>query len=296
MGDGVPIAEQVLLQKDLGAKPDVRKALVTPHSLIEQLKYLGLDSFEKVTAIATDENFLGEGGNASIFAIPNNDQYVVRIQHRAWVGPTEGELELLESPFSDMNVGQAVARLGNAFILKRQEGIPAGLTHVEIRRLGLTHELANLDYLQRTTLAANMPQQAYDELAELIRIINEKGYNFDPSKPNNILIDEKRKRFNLIDLNSRDPSSDYRDTLTSLVVPLMNNSYAWQVNDPDIEQHLVVQRGKILEKAIQASIKANLPVSGEGDSSLEYSFKIAGREGQWSAQRQAIISTQQAPT
>lgn len=287
--NGASPAELGLTVKDLVIKPESQES--SPQLPVEQLKSMGLDSYEKLSAIATDENFLGEGGNASVFAIPGSEQYVVRIQHRAWTAPTEGDIEPVEDPLPDINVGQAVARMGNVFILKRQEGVPAGLTHADIKRLGLTHEAANADYLQRTSLAASLPQQAYDELAELLEILNEKGYNFDPSKPNNILVDTEKQKFNLVDLDPRDPNSDYRNNLTSMVIPLMNNSYAWKVEDPDMEQQLASQRGAILDKAIQASIKAKLPIPDEQDSSLNYSFKMANKEGQWSAQRQVMIST-----
>jgi hypothetical protein len=288
MADAVSTTEPEITSTDLGVKPESQT--VAPRSPLEELKKIGLDSRERALSLATDENFLGAGGNATVFAIPADNEHVIRIQTRAWNGSMEGELEAVEDPFPEFNVGQAVAKMGNVFILRRQEGVPAGLTHTDIKRLGFTQEVANEDYLERTARAANLPQEAYDELAKLFKVIIERGYKTDPSKPNNLLVDTEKQRFNLVDV-TKNNSPRYKDDLGAMIGPLINTAYAHQVQDPSIEQQLVPLRAMIIDKAIQASINENLPYNGSDEPTVKYAFILAGREEQWPTQKQALIST-----
>jgi hypothetical protein len=172
-----------------------------------------------------------------------------------------------------MNVGQPLARVGDATVLLRQRGVPAGLTHGEPAAKG---ENRNQVYLRRIQLAAGMPQSAYDQLAADLLRANELGFTWDPSKSNNILIDAPRGRFGLVDLSPRDPQSDYENTAAEAVTCLVGNTHAWRASH--LEGELRDERRAIIRKMMLAADRAGLPRGDDpAGSSYMYSLTLAGK-------------------
>lgn len=134
-----------------------------------------------------------------------------------------------------------------------------------------------------------MSQSAYDSLAHLFVFLNQHRLNFDPSKANNILIDTAGQRFNVVDLSDTVDGHQPNNNVGYMVISLMDNAYAWRVKDADMEMRLIGLRKTILLKCLEAARKAGLPFSKE-DSSLEYSFKLAGMEDQWPEYRTQLES------
>jgi hypothetical protein len=214
-----------------------------------------------------EHNFLGQGGNAKVYAI--NEKYVLRVPHS---GFTEGKVDVIDHPLSPLNFGQPILKIGNAEVLVRQNGIPAGVPHGPIRKAG--GEKALKIYTEHLERSATMPQDAYDDLAKQLLYIQKKGYVFDPSKSNNILVDPSESRLNLVDLNPQDPRSTYRHSVTDIIVPLIDNAYCWQVEDT---LQIIQNRKAIIAKCLRAAKKKGLPINYD-DSSLSYAFKLAQME------------------
>ncbi len=186
-----------------------------------------------------------------------------------------GKIEEVRGELPEFNVGQAVAKVSGAeiYFLKKQKGIPAGVPHGKIRREGKNSDPIYEDHLKR---AAEMPQSAYDEFAKILVAINARGYNFDPSKASNVLLDVESGKFNLVDINKRNENSVYKNEMADMVITLMDNSYAWKYNG---SAPVDAYRKIILDKCIEAGKKVglHLPEAGK-NSSLDYSFKLAGQE------------------
>lgn len=249
----------------------------TEHSfsdLLDELEKAGLDK-SKFLEICTDDNLIGHGGNADVYKIPNVENYVMRVVR--WNKDKkidEDNIEEVNDEFPEINVGQAVAKIAErVYFLKKQNGIPAGAPAGKLRR---ESKIADPTYEEHLKMAAEMPQSAYDEFAQTLIIINARDHQFDPSKANNVLIDSRSGKFNLVDINKRSANSTYKNDMADMVITLMDNSYAYQYKG---SAPLEAYRKAILEKCIDAGKKAGFPVPEVGQSSsLDYSFKLAGLE------------------
>tara|TARA_Y100000034_G_scaffold117437_2_gene156879 strand:+ start:374 stop:1783 length:1410 start_codon:yes stop_codon:yes gene_type:complete len=143
---------------------------------------------------------LGEGGDGMFWAIPNSD---LGIKISKTLIPNIDEY-LNKNTFeaaSDIS-GQLVGRIGPSdtrgiWILKKQEGIPAGAPFRRGREI-LEGDAAA--FREKLLIQASMPQSAYDDLAEQLVDFNDRGIRIDPSKPNNVLIDAPGSKYNFVDL------------------------------------------------------------------------------------------------
>lgn len=242
--------------------------------LLAELEKAGFDK-DKISDICREENLVGHGGNADVYKIPNVEKYVLRVVRWKRGGGEVGKIEEVKDELPELNVGQAVAKMSGAeiYFLKKQRGIPAGVPHGKMRREG---ENADPIYEEHLKRAAEIPQSAYDEFARILVAINARGYNFDPSKANNVLLDAEKGEFNLVDVNKRSENSAYKNEMADMVIVLMDNSYAWRYKGTaPVEDY----RKTILGKCIEAGKKVglHLPEAGK-NSSLDYSFKLAGQE------------------
>lgn len=243
-----------------------------------QLERVGLSNPDDlIVRSSVTENLVGSGGNSSVYKIPEVEEYVLRVPNGRFGGDTSmGVLEPVDDRLPELNIGQAVARMGGHKILKRQLGVPAGVPYGPIRQSAE----GILLYQKSLARAAEMPQTSYDSLAYLFQLLNSNALNFDPSKSNNILIDEKNMVFNVVDINPPDHGAKTHNDLGRMVVPLMDNAFASKVKNSDIDALLTESRKTILLKSIQASKTANLPPVDPKDDSLAYSFELAGVKGQ----------------
>ena len=242
------------------------------------MKDAGL-SEEGIAASVKTQNLLGRGGNASVYKIDGINDFVLRVPGPPGKGVQGiGPIEAVPDIFPQGNVGQPVAKIGNSTLLKIQEGKPAGgPLYRDARAMGET--AARDIYGASVERAAQMPQSAYDEFATMLLNLQKQGLQFDPSKANNVLIDKAGKRFNLVDISSRNPNSTYNHSLSDMVVTLMDNGFINSLGD----------RGKpwtshyqtIISKSVLAAERAGLPLDLAG-SSLQYSFRLADATTFWS--------------
>jgi len=208
-----------------------------------------------------DKKFLGCGSNANVYDI--NKNYVLRVPRK---GYEVGAVKLIDHPLNPQNFGQAVGTIGNAQILFKQKGLPAGVPYGPIRKAA--GEEANKLYMEHLVRASKFPQSSYDDFAAQLSFINSKKYVFDPSKANNLLLDSFSRKFNLVDLNY---SAEYRNSLADMVVPLIDNAYCNYFPKSD---EAIKLRKIIIEKAINAAKKEGLPMNFDNPS-LKYSFDLA---------------------
>jgi len=226
-------------------------------------KKLSPEAFIK--SVKESNIYLGEGTSCKVFGIPGNENYVVKFPLKnVEVGPLK---EVLDE-FPELNIGQAIATIGNIKISKRQSGIEAGIPYKARQTGGIENVFTYLKHLSRT---ANMPQSAYDELAFTFKKLNEHDLYFDLANPNNILVDEKNKKFNLVDdLTEITHEKDYNNFL-SLAAPLVDTFYARQLSYND---DLTSLWNTIVTKCIIASKKAGLPAPTSNLATLKFILDI----------------------
>lgn len=213
---------------------------------------------------------IGRGGNANVYEIPGTE-YVLRVlKNRTAKEITK--LEPVEDGLKDVSVGQAVLEGDGVQVLRRQRGETAGLSSSDTKYTKDTtpegQSKNDSAYERATKMAADMPQSAYDQWAAELATVAKRGYNFDPSKSNNLLIDSEAGRFNMVDVNKS--KTPYKAGLSDMLVVLMGNTYGYKYKGRNLE----AERQAIYRKSLEAAQKAGLPL--ELGSSGKYSLELAG--------------------
>ena len=230
---------------------------------------------KRVLNFCTKENFLGRGKNANVYEIPGMEKYVLKVEHGVeQKKEVDGKIEEVKDVFPEFNFGQAVARISNEgiYLLKKQNGVPAGVPNGDARKKSEIGDTVYEDHLQRTS---EIPQSAYDEFAESLIVINHRDHQFDP-KFGNVLVDPEKGKFNLVDITKRNEGSNYKNGIVDMMVSLMDNSYAGRYKGvAPVEGY----RKEILQKCIEAGKKVGWEIPEPGEKpSIDYSFKLAGIE------------------
>ena len=117
--------------------------------------------------------------------------------------------------------------------------------------------------LMKFTKIADFPESSYVDLAEKLKFLNKTQYTLDFLNPNNILVDEKYKKFNIIDLweNGKygvDGISGYEHMALMLCDGILHNDIIKALS-PDQRNYLDDIVIKIIEKCKSASKKVQLP-------------------------------------
>jgi hypothetical protein len=244
-------------------KAEMAQSRLSPETLANSVKF---------------ENLIGRGGNARVYRIDGVQDFVIRVPSvRGNQVNLKGAIEPVTDVVPEANVGQPVAKLGDATILKRQDGLPAGgPLYSDAKVMG--PDAARRIYEDSIKRAASMDQAAYDEFARTLAMLDGKKLNFDPSKANNVLIDVPNGRFNVVDISPRSPNSTYRHSASDMVITLMDNGFINGLADRGI--NLVPSYQQIISKSLAAARRHGLPVD-LNSSSLEYSFQLAKMEPLW---------------
>jgi hypothetical protein len=177
---------------------------------------------------------IGYGDQGSVYRIPGIDGYVIKVLHGAMEEGLDLErARLVQDPFPEINVGQAVARLGRGVTLHVEvQGDPLPL----IPLFGRNEQPAPADirahqlrYERQVDQLARLPRRAFEELAGCVSLLNARGYTID-FKAHNFLVDTKAQRINLVDVSPL----GVPNTFTSVVFSLMNPTYAdWYQGWPE---------------------------------------------------------------
>ncbi len=177
-----------------------------------------LPDVEAIRASITVSQLIGSGGNAHVYDIVDHPKYVLKIQRYpefnigntvidkpqsiSFSAPDNVEDERIKHK----NFGQAVAAYwdGEVEILLKQHGIVCGIPRHH-RRCGVVplpqDQLDQMfwDSLERVT---NMPQSAYANLLEDIKLLNANGYTVDTTNMGNILVDKSANAFRILDIGN----------------------------------------------------------------------------------------------
>lgn len=215
----------------------------------------------------------GQGGNSDFYTIPDTN-YGLRVKRRGFKADQgDPQLAAVHNPFGDENHGQAVANFGNNVeVLKLQGGKPAGIKY---RRGSFENTPEDVEeYKQQVLHAAAMPQEEYNRLLKSIVDLNNKGYQVDPSKPGNLLIDPNTGRFNLVDLNKTEKGSTYRNTAGEIMTMLIaNNPFSQHLYKDEEMKRAAMQIIKKMEVASQVS-----GLEMNDYSSTKFSYSLAKGE------------------
>lgn len=288
---------------------------VTSLSSNIQKAYGPVNSLKLMVVDALAQEPLGRGMKACVYPIPKLPKYALRVLNDCPVGTvldSEPHLFPLPDRLPDLNIGQAIARIGDQglYLLRHQPGQALGVPYAKILEnhnkdevLDTNPKPVNIEdvapykklYADNLRLVAQMPQSAYDDLALKIIRIKSAGLFMDPFS-NNYLVDVQTKSFNTVDHESYiGPFENLIGMLNALIDAVYvdlderavdadgNRQEKTSANDPI----LIGLRQTIFRKTIVAAYHTGLefpsdlhPVDAWGgilrSFCLDYAFEICG--------------------
>ena len=191
----------------------------------------------------SDMNIIGSGFNHTAYKITDNDKYILRGPNEQFIKRYAKEIDYSQTTMTEtedknlkINIGQPVASIvlktksgiPMAFfdVLKKQEGTSLGVPPYsalsndfgELREGAVSYEADSRKekYSQSLKKVANMPIESYKTLIDEVEEAAKAGYTFDYLNSNNILVDDKNKRFNLIDMEKSRQGVNYGNILYAL--------------------------------------------------------------------------------
>lgn len=146
--------------------------------------------------IRDDNNYISEGAFGKTFSIPQNDNFILKVDKRKPINTHFLALEQIPDVIPEINVGQAIARYGDSIsVLIRQEGTEYGLpSHTS----GMTNRQKIHLYINNLKKAAAIPQEGYNQFTDEVRIVRKHGRHLDIWNANNLLLTDEN--INIVDV------------------------------------------------------------------------------------------------
>lgn len=269
---------------------------------------------------------LGHGLNATVFEIVGTSDFLLRMATGDLNGYRQdsdfGQLKQVPDWARGHNLGQAIAEVGTIEIIKRQSGKPMGAM-----RFKAANDLKALrEGRARLHEAARLPQEAYDQLARDYKFSILLGGRWDSGRADNLMIDFKKKKFGLIDVeaprNSQgslieleelrahaeslppaertelleqlvlfekeiESGSHIRIDFAEILISLFDNPNAERFGrTPDV----IADRRAIIEKVARAAFNSRLGFGTRVSSSVAYSAHLAGIEQPLQEFQRSVVS------
>ena len=217
-----------------------------------------------------DENLIGAGNFNFAYSIPNCEDYILRVTKYDIDGIKEADFskaqfKIVEDGL-DINIGQKVASIEiptiypipmEIQILKKQAGEAIGVQPPETLCKNEWGELRDgfapyEDYSRKEryerTLqkVADLPVEAYEELLIEFEKASRTGYRLDYLNSNNLLVDDKQGKINLIDMEKYGIMDNYAGLLYGLTNAQYYRTYCDKYYNPVSD----LQREKATENTI----------------------------------------------
>lgn len=228
-----------------------------------QPKELSLSLFKKlrnaIPKLQKEERLIGEGNHGKVYRI--NNRFVVKVI------PENAETYSHASLPKDIKLqtyyGRPVIDLGNIKILYNaavsENPICAGVP----KHLAYTDKMF---YCRNVTLPkfAELPQKAYDKLAEDFAILRQANRSFDTINPNNFIADGNEIK--VVD-ELEYPDINFKNSLAGMLKAMINKYDVH--NRAEFDAFAVGPRRTIIEKIFIAGEKANLPYGNSTEEIVE---------------------------
>ncbi len=271
----------------------------------EFIKWAGENRFLEggLQAALSEENLLGQGFSHSVYKIPNNDDFVLRVSRNYFDSKRTDYSQYKITDTEDKklkgNFGQEVAILETdspndprISVLKKQNGIsngnpPPSAIHYEngdLREGELPYEAIERKehYAKCLQILADTPEEAYDSLIDKFDALNNAGYRFDYYNANNFLLDEDKGTIEIIDTDKM--SDKYDNDLGNALWALTNieylNTYIMPSYNPDEpkvsddDKNLAIKNTlTIIDKYTKAMQKKGKKFTSEG---YEFTVHLMG--------------------
>ena len=163
-----------------------------------------------IKSISDDKNLLGEGLSKKGYSLIGLKDYVIRVYKNCFkIEDLNSEFEKPEKNYLNTLDGVVLCIPNKIDIVKRKNGINVGVDNYA-KRIWLPNccPLENINITREETLkslelyeqAQNFPIKSYKSAYKQIEnFCKKKDFQFDIISPNNVLVDNKAKRIDLID-------------------------------------------------------------------------------------------------
>lgn len=166
----------------------------------------------------TPNNFLGQGRLSICYQIPKIDNFVLIFPNKQILTQehlSSATLSEVVDDFDGRNFGQPIAKLGdNIMISKRVHGEPNSIPYwynYLFNTDAVTSEHAK-DFLEKLSKIAKLKQNEYNSYAESLNYLNSKDVKCDTINPNNVLLDFKKNKIGLVDVQKSPYFNNLKNT------------------------------------------------------------------------------------
>lgn len=247
---------------------------------IKAFANIGLSEEEFVKTVKDSGKCLGHGEDAYVYEMPFKElkDYVLRIIKYSEHLPQKVK-EVPDLLYED-NFGQRIAIMGKGFeILKKAEGVPGGIKDNKLE--GKQRYEAHVSYLR--TMSA-FPIEMYVDFANKLKKLNDAGFVFD-ANPNNILIDERNKKINIIDV-SKAEGFRWENNLWQMMYAFMDYQNCFDDGKDFITTKLC---SNIFDKCIDAAKITGLPIPDKDSIYMINMCNFAGKQDKWPEYRKQLL-------
>jgi hypothetical protein len=215
-------------------------------------------SLAEMEAVADQrENFLGDGNERAVYAIPGLPDFAIRLSYYSLKSPPESALFPVPDLLPGRNIGQPIADINGDDILLRQAG--ESLFEPEER-----HRPQEVETFRRHVhQLATAPQESYDRFFALVRELADRRLDLDFSHGGNLLFDASTNSINLVDVGPEDKRSGRVGWYPGVATFIRHFTGVSALPGPDrpIERlALFPDRRKIVWKCLRAAHKIGDPL------------------------------------
>lgn len=242
-----------------------------PHQTFEKFeKFARRTNFSNsLKNIINESNFIDSGAINSVYKIPGNDIFVLRVKKKALLTDELNKKTPIEKAidtFPNNNLGQKIANIGDSIsVIIKQSGCANGINNwVEIFLNNKFSKEHLPEFIEKLKLAADIDQKGYKTLAEEMKLIHRQGYSFDYVNPRNILLDKEQQTLNIVDV---EPTKKIRHKLFKsnnenyLLMSLLDQKHfmkALELSDASQKEEIILAAKKIKAKTKTASKQTSL--------------------------------------
>lgn len=219
----------------------------------------------------TPENLKGSGANSTVYNMPDYPKYVLKVLNK----PDPNHININDFLVTD-NFGQPIWEENNVQILKKLDGWEHSSEDwskiiydpMLKKPKEVSAEQAN-EFFRKFSLVASFPESSFQELAKKVKYLDEKEYKIDSINPNNLLVDEKNKRLNVIDFFKIMPwdkpknvfSNSYFDIVAMVADFTLFPEYYDKLNKEQksaLLKNVDIVNGKALRGAVNSGLSVNI--------------------------------------
>lgn len=235
------------------------------------------------------QNKLGEGFTHSVYSIPDNDEYVLRVSN--YFDPdiidfSNPIVKDTEDKDLEINIGQEIAELKykrkdypgtfeRISVLRKQKGKSIGVPPFETMCYPDSEHLRpgkncyesqenREKYASSIKAVAKLPLSAYEQLLDNVTEAYNHGYYFDYLNSNNILYDEASQSLNLIDMEKGRRYLNYGNLLYALTnisyYGTYTDNYKYPISDEEFNE-ITGATITVIDKYLQAMKNKNLKIN-----------------------------------